>query len=49
MGVASLLFETALRATAGIGAVKCMALSAYTQRICNKFGFNTLYRYVTTV
>jgi hypothetical protein len=45
-GVGSALIEEALKLARKhrFEAVQCMALSAFTQRICKKFNFATLFR-----
>ncbi len=48
-GVGTALFrrsmdECAKRSKQGKSVVQCMALSAYTIRICKKLGFNTLFK-----
>jgi hypothetical protein len=45
--VATALFEACCRLAQdkGLGAVECMALSFYTQRICAKLGFQEHFRF----
>ena len=45
--MATTMFEECckLAVDKGVGAVECMALSFYTQKVCHKLGFQEHFRY----
>ena len=49
-GIGSALMEEAanVAAKAGITSIQCMALSTYTQKICERLNFRSANRYVVT-